>query len=63
MRGKGVPRKDGTKGDLLVTVDVAVPQRLSSEAREALAAYSSATQDHDPRADLMARAKQSGAAT
>lgn len=63
VRGKGVPRKDGTKGDLLVTVDVAVPQRLSSEAREALAAYSSATQDHDPRADLMARARQSGVAT
>ena len=57
VRGKGVRRKDGTHGDLLVTVEIAVPQRLSSDAREALAAYTAATKDHDPRADLMSRAK------
>ena len=33
VRGKGVTRKDGTKGDLLVTVEVAVPAKLSDEAR------------------------------
>ena len=60
VRGKGVTRKDGTKGDLLVTVEVAVPQKLSSAARDALAAYADATKDHDPRADLMARARQGG---
>jgi molecular chaperone DnaJ len=56
VRGKGVTRKDGTKGDLLVTVEVAVPQRLSTEARKALEEYAAATSDHDPRADLYSRA-------
>jgi molecular chaperone DnaJ len=46
-----VPRKDGTAGDLLVTVEVAVPQRMSAESREALERYASMTQD-DPRAHL-----------
>jgi molecular chaperone DnaJ len=63
VRGKGVPRKDGTRGDLLVTVDVAVPLRLSSEARDALKAYAQSTDDHDPRSDLMARALQDGGAS
>ncbi len=52
VKGKGIRRKDGTNGDLLVTIDVAVPQNLSSEAREALEAYAAQTQDHDPRKDL-----------
>ncbi|HEY5134161.1 MAG TPA: molecular chaperone DnaJ [Candidatus Nanopelagicales bacterium] len=56
VRGRGVRRKDGTRGDLLVTVEVAVPQKLSKEAREALTAYAAATAGHDPRADLAARA-------
>jgi molecular chaperone DnaJ len=60
VRGKGVRRKDGTKGDLLVTVDVAVPSKVSQEARDALKAYADSTADHDPRADLMARAKKAG---
>ena len=41
-------------GDLLVTVEVAVPSRLDDPASEALAAYADATKDHDPRADLLA---------
>ena len=32
VRGRGVRRKDGTRGDLLVTVEVVVPQRLSAGA-------------------------------
>jgi molecular chaperone DnaJ len=59
VRGKGVRRKDGTHGDLLVTVEIAVPQRLSLGARDALKAYAEATADQDPRADLMARATNS----
>ena len=53
------PRRDGTRGhgDLLVTVEVAVPHRLSKAAREALEAYRDATAGDDPRADLQARAK------
>ena len=63
VRGKGVRRKDGTHGDLLVTVDVAVPQRLPAAARDALSAYAEAMSGFDPRADLLARARDHGAAT
>ena len=54
VRGKGGARKDGTRGDQLVTVEVAVPQRLSDEARAALEAYRAATSTDDPRAGLSA---------
>ena len=56
VRGKGIRRKDGTNADLLVTVEVAVPQKLSDDAREALQQYAQATADHDPRTDLFALA-------
>ncbi|MDI3407855.1 molecular chaperone DnaJ [Streptomyces cavernicola] len=56
-RGKGAVRKDGTRGDLLVTVEVAVPKDLSPEAQEALETYRKATADDDPRAELFQAAK------
>ncbi|HVU60357.1 MAG TPA: molecular chaperone DnaJ [Mycobacteriales bacterium] len=59
VRGKGVTRRDGSKGDLLVTVDVAVPAQLSDEAKAALEAYAAAVPDN-PRAHLESMA---GAAT
>jgi molecular chaperone DnaJ len=52
VRGKGVHRKDGVTGDLLITVTVAVPAQLDTEAREALEVYAAATETHNPRADL-----------
>jgi molecular chaperone DnaJ len=52
VRGRGAPRKDGTKGDLLVTLDVQVPDRLSAEARAAVEAYRAATAGPDPRSRL-----------
>lgn len=52
VRGKGVHRKDGVTGDLLVTVRVAVPSTMDGKAKEALEAYAAATADHDPRANL-----------
>jgi molecular chaperone DnaJ len=55
VRGKGVPRKDGA-GDLLVTVEVAVPANLTAEAREALEKYAVAQPD-DPRPHITARTK------
>jgi molecular chaperone DnaJ len=58
VRGKGASRKDGTKGDLLVTVEVVVPKTLDPQAREALAAFAAATSDDDPRAELMRNAKR-----
>jgi molecular chaperone DnaJ len=57
VKGKGIRRKDGTNGDLLATVEVTVPQNLTSEAREALKAYAETTTDHDPRKDLFAMAE------
>jgi molecular chaperone DnaJ len=49
VRGRGVPKK--VPGDLLVTVEVAVPQKLSAEARAHLEAYALAAPD-DPRSHL-----------
>ena len=48
VKGRGVP---GKAGDLLVTVEVAVPATLSKDAAKALAAYAAAAPD-DPRASL-----------
>lgn len=53
-RGKGAPRRDGTPGDLLVTVEVQVPDSLSSAARAAVQALRVARGDADPRASLFA---------
>ncbi|WP_315098324.1 DnaJ C-terminal domain-containing protein [uncultured Cellulomonas sp.] len=54
VKGKGVP---GTKGDLLILVQVVVPQRLNSAAREAVQAFGIATSGEDVRADLLDAAK------
>jgi molecular chaperone DnaJ len=52
VRGKGVRGKDGKNGDVLATVHVAVPQNMTSEAREALEKFAEATSSEDPRKDL-----------
>ncbi|TDC66597.1 molecular chaperone DnaJ [Actinomadura sp. GC306] len=57
VKGRGAPRRDGTKGDLLVTVDVQVPQKLDDQAREALARLREANSGDDLRADLLQQAK------
>jgi molecular chaperone DnaJ len=57
VRGKGVRRKDGTYGDLLVTVDVMVPPTMDGKAREALESFREATAGEDPRSDLLQRAR------
>jgi molecular chaperone DnaJ len=56
-RGKGAVRKDGTRGDLLVTVDIAVPKDLADKARDTLESYRDATAEQDPRAALFKAAK------
>ena len=43
VRGRGVQRKDGNKGDLLVTVEVQVPAHLDEKARAAVEALRDAT--------------------
>jgi molecular chaperone DnaJ len=53
VKGKGVRRKDGSVGDLLVTVEVAVPGKLSAKAREAVETFRDATAGEDVRAGLL----------
>ena len=52
VRGRGVPKRSGGNGDLLVTVKVAVPPNLEGAAQEALEAYAAAERSSgfDPRA-------------
>lgn len=52
VRGRGVPKRSGGHGDLLVTVKVAVPPNLEGAAKEALEAYAAAERasGFDPRA-------------
>jgi molecular chaperone DnaJ len=57
VRGKGAVNKDGSRGRLLVTVEVVVPKNLSDEARQALETYREASADADPRAELLKAAK------
>jgi molecular chaperone DnaJ len=42
-RGKGVLRRDGQAGDLIVTVEVQVPSSVSDEARDALEKFAKLT--------------------
>src|ERR1700683_2111373 len=52
VRGRGVPKRSGGQGDLLVTVKVAAPPNLEGAAKEALEAYAVAERSSgfDPRA-------------
>ncbi|WP_028049359.1 DnaJ C-terminal domain-containing protein [Cellulomonas sp. URHD0024] len=56
VKGKGVVTPKGA-GDLLVTVQVVVPQRLSGAAREAVQAFGIATSGEDVRAGLLDSAR------
>ncbi|GAA3999092.1 molecular chaperone DnaJ [Allokutzneria multivorans] len=54
VRGRGVVRKDGQAGDLLITLQVHVPSTVDDKARAALEAYAEASAGADPRAGLNA---------
>ena len=56
VKGRGIT-KGATTGDLLVTVDVQVPQRVDGKALDALKAFAEETAHEDVRADLVAKAK------
>ncbi|HEX2300062.1 MAG TPA: molecular chaperone DnaJ [Pseudonocardiaceae bacterium] len=62
VRGKGITGRHGRSGDLLVTLQVAVPTKLDRAAKEALEAYAQATAGDNPRAELLARAQRREAA-
>lgn len=52
VRDKGIRRRDGQTGDLLVTLQVSVPSNMDSSAKAALESYAAATQGQDPRPEL-----------
>ena len=56
VKGRGVKHAKAT-GDLLVTIDVAVPKKLSKEAEEAVKAFAAATAGEDVRTGLAAKAR------
>jgi molecular chaperone DnaJ len=56
VKSRGVKTARGT-GDLLITVDVQVPQRVDGKAKEALEAFAKATEEFNPRIDLAQRAR------
>ena len=56
VRGKGATKADGTKGDLLATVEVTVPGTLPADARSAVEAYRAAMADRPLRSKLFEEA-------
>ena len=58
VKGRGV-KTSRTTGDLLVTVQVVVPQKVEGKAKEALEAFMAATAGEDPRAELNRRLRES----
>ncbi|MDT3316415.1 DnaJ C-terminal domain-containing protein [Microbacterium oleivorans] len=57
VKGRGVQTAKGT-GDLLAEVQVAVPTHLDGPAREALERFHELEPKENPRADLMAKARE-----
>ena len=56
LKGRGVSTDKGV-GDLLATVQVAVPSHLTTDAREALEKFASLQPDENPRAELIAKSR------
>lgn len=56
VKGRGVTTTKGT-GDLLATVQVAVPAHLSAEATEALQKFAGLQPQENPRSELLSKAK------
>ncbi len=58
VRGQGAARRDGTRGDLLVTVDVQVPTEIDETTREALEKISGSLGGDDLRSELLRLARE-----
>ncbi|MEV5709915.1 molecular chaperone DnaJ [Actinoallomurus sp. NPDC052274] len=58
VRGKGATRRDGTKGDLLVTVEVQVPEHVDEDTREALEKIRASNNGDDLRSELLGLARE-----
>ena len=57
VKGRGIT-KGSTTGDLLVTVEVQVPQRVDGKALEALKVFAEETASEDVRSDFASKAKK-----
>jgi molecular chaperone DnaJ len=57
VKGRGIT-KGATVGDLLVTIEVQVPQRVEGEALDALKKYAEATADQEVRKEFNSKALQ-----
>jgi molecular chaperone DnaJ len=57
VKGKGVQRL-GHEGDLLATVDIAVPSHVNEKAKALIEQFDKELPEEDPRADLIQRAGQ-----
>ena len=55
VKGRGIT-KGTTTGDLLVTVEVQVPQRVDGKALDALREFAQEMAHHDVRAEFIAKA-------
>ncbi|MFM2433994.1 MAG: hypothetical protein RI974_734 [Actinomycetota bacterium] len=55
VKGKGVQAAKGA-GDLLATVDIAVPAHVSDKAKKLLEKFEAELPDENPREDLLSRA-------
>ena len=55
VKGRGVVTAKG-EGDLLATVEIAVPSHISEKAKKALEEFSDLLPDEDPRAELLLKA-------
>jgi molecular chaperone DnaJ len=57
VKGKGVQRQ-GHEGDLLATVEIAVPSHVNEKAKALIEQFDKELPEEDPRADLIQRAGQ-----
>ena len=56
VKGRGV-KTTKHQGDLMVTLEIQVPQRVEGKAKQALETFAAETAEFDPRADLAQRAR------
>jgi molecular chaperone DnaJ len=55
VKGRGVVTPKG-EGDLLATVEIAVPSHISDKAKKALEAFEELLPEEDPRSELLSKA-------
>ena len=56
VKGRGV-KKGSNTSDLMIILDVRIPQRVDGEAKRAIEEFAKATKDFNPRAELVDKAK------